>query len=68
MNAWTNEKPIKKIIIGGGNIGFNLAKDLELNHSEISVCIIENNLNRAKYIADQLNDTLILKMVLTRIF
>jgi trk system potassium uptake protein TrkA len=62
MNAFgLNEKPIKKIIIiGGGNIGFNLAKDLELNHSEISVCIIENNVNRAKYIADQLNNTLIL--------
>ena len=56
-----NEKPIKKIIIiGGGNIGFNLAKDLELNHSEISVCIIENNVKRAKYIADQLSNTLIL--------
>ena len=27
-----NEKPIKKIIIvGGGNIGFNLAKDIEIN-------------------------------------
>ena len=62
MNAFgLNEKPIKKIIIiGGGNIGFNLAKDLELNHSEISVCIIENNVNRARYIADQLNNTLIL--------
>ena len=62
MNAFgLNEKPIKKIIIiGGGNIGFNLAKDLELSHSEISVCIIENNVNRAKYIADQLNNTLIL--------
>ena len=56
MNAFgLNEKPIKKIIIiGGGNIGFNLAKDLEINHSDISVSIIENNNERAKYIADQL--------------
>ena len=56
-----SEKPIKKIIIvGGGNIGFNLAKDLELNNSEISVCIIESNSDRAKLIADQLSNTLIL--------
>ncbi len=62
MNAFgLNEKPIQKIIIvGGGNIGFNLAKDLEINHSEISVSIIENDVNRANYIADQLKNTLIL--------
>ena len=43
MNAFgLNEKPIKKIIIiGGGNIGFNLAKDLELSHSEISVVLLK---------------------------
>ena len=56
-----NEKPISKIIIvGGGNIGFNLAKDIENKHSNISVSIIENNSERAKYIADQLSNTLIL--------
>ena len=56
-----NEKPIKKIIIiGGGNIGFNLAKDLENNNSDISVSIIENDNERAKFIADQLNNTLVL--------
>ncbi len=62
MNAFgLNEKPIKKIIIvGGGNIGFNLAKDIELFHSDISVCIIESNNERAKLIADQLNNTLVL--------
>ena len=53
-----NEKPIKKIIIvGGGNIGFNLAKDIEIHHSDISVCIIENNNERAKYIADPVSYT-----------
>ncbi len=56
-----NEKPIKKIlIIGGGNIGFNLAKDIENFQSDISVCIIENNTNRAKVIADQLTNALVL--------
>ena len=56
-----DEKPIKKIIIiGGGNIGFNLAKDLEKYQSDISVCIVENNEDRSKYIADQLSNTLVL--------
>ena len=57
-----NEDPIHKIIIiGGGNIGFNLAKDLEDVNSDISVTIIENNDDRANYIADSLKDTLVLK-------
>ncbi len=62
MNAFgLNDKPIKKIIIvGGGNIGFNLAKDIETLHSDISVNIIESNNERAKVIADQLNSTLVL--------
>ena len=56
-----DEKPIKKIIIiGGGNIGFNLAKDLEKYQSDISVSIVENNEERSKYIADQLSNTLVL--------
>ena len=57
-----NEDPVKKIIIiGGGNIGFNLAKDLEEVNSDISVIIIENNEERAAYIADSLKETLVLK-------
>jgi len=57
-----NEDPVKKIIIiGGGNIGFNLAKDLEEADSDISVTIIENNDERASYIADTLQETLVLK-------
>ncbi len=56
-----NEKPIKKIIIiGGGNIGFNLAKDIESLHSDISVCIIESSNERARFIADHLKSTLVL--------
>ncbi len=56
-----DEKPIKKIIIiGGGNIGFNLAKDLEKYQSDISVSIVENDEDRSKYIADQLSNTLVL--------
>jgi len=57
-----NEEPIDKIIIiGGGNIGFNLAKDLEESDSDISVTIVENNEDRANFIADGLKEALILK-------
>ena len=57
-----NEEPVKKIIIiGGGNIGFNLAKDLEEADSDIAVTIIENNDERASYVADSLQETLVLK-------
>ena len=57
-----DEKPIRKIIIiGGGNIGFNLAKDLEKYQSDISVSIVEHSEDRSKYIADQLSNTLVLK-------
>ncbi len=56
-----DEKPIKKIIIiGGGNIGFNLAKDLEKYQSDISVSIVESSEDRSKHIADQLSNTLVL--------
>ena len=56
-----DEKPIKKlIIIGGGNIGFNLAKDLEKYQSDISVSIVENSEDRSRFIADQLSNTLVL--------
>jgi len=55
------EKPISKLlIIGGGNIGFNIAKELEESKSNISVTIIENNLNRSAKIADNLNHSLVL--------
>ena len=55
------EKPISKLlIIGGGNIGFNIAKELEESKSNISITIIENNVMRSKKIADNLNHTLVL--------
>lgn len=54
-----NEKPVNKIILaGGGNIGFNLAKALESNHS---VKIIENNKKRARHIAEELDRALVIK-------
>tara|TARA_B110000027_G_scaffold121371_1_gene135471 strand:+ start:99 stop:1490 length:1392 start_codon:yes stop_codon:yes gene_type:complete len=56
-----NEKISKKIlIIGGGNIGFNLAKNLEESFDSARVKIIEKNKERAELIASELNNTIVL--------
>ncbi len=56
-----NEKTSNKIlIIGGGNIGFNLAKNLEETLESPRVKIIEKNKLRAEFIANELNDTIII--------
>jgi len=56
-----NEKISNKIlIIGGGNIGFNLAKNLEESFDSARVKIIEKNKERAELIASELNNTIVI--------
>ena len=56
-----NEKISNKIlIIGGGNIGFNLAKNLEESFDSARVKIIEKNKERAELIAGELNNTIVI--------
>ena len=56
-----NEKISNKIlIIGGGNIGFNLAKNLEDSFDSARVKIIEKNKERAEFIASELNNTIVI--------
>ena len=56
-----NEKISNKIlIIGGGNIGFNLAKNLEETFDSARVKIIEKDKERAEFIASELNNTIII--------
>ena len=56
-----NEKISNKIlIIGGGNIGFNLAKNLEESFDSARVKIIEKNKERAEFLASELNNTIII--------
>ena len=50
----------KILIIGGGNIGFNLAKNLEEGFDTVRVKIIEKNKERAELIAGQLNNTIVI--------
>jgi trk system potassium uptake protein TrkA len=55
------EKMAKKIlIVGGGNIGFNLAKILETDSEGVRVKIIEKNKERAEFIANELNNTIVI--------
>ena len=62
LNAFGhNEKISNKIlIIGGGNIGFNLAKNLEETFDSARVKIIEKNKERAELIANELNNTIVI--------
>ena len=56
-----NEKISNKIlIIGGGNIGFNLAKKLEESFDAARVKIIEKDKKRAELIASELNNTIVI--------
>ena len=56
-----NEKISKKIlIIGGGNIGFNLAKNIEETLDTVRVKIVEKSKERAEFLATQLNDTIVI--------
>ena len=56
-----NEKISNKIlIIGGGNVGFNLAKNIETSLEDARLKIIEKNKERAEIIANELNNTLVI--------
>ncbi len=56
-----NEKISNKIlIIGGGNIGLNLAKNIEQSFEDARLKIIEKDKNRAEQIASELNNTIVI--------
>jgi trk system potassium uptake protein TrkA len=55
------EKTAEKIlIVGGGNIGLNLAKLLEANFEGARVKIIEKNKERAEFIATELSSSIVI--------
>jgi len=62
LSAFGHEEKMSKkiLIIGGGNIGYNLAKNLENDHEGIRVKIIEKNKERAEFIANELNNTIVI--------
>ena len=62
LNAFGHEEKISKkiLIIGGGNIGYNLAKNLEESLDDTRVKIVEKNKERAEYLANNLNNTIVI--------
>ncbi|MAJ22392.1 MAG: Trk system potassium transport protein TrkA [Candidatus Pelagibacter sp. TMED64] len=62
LSIFGHEEKISKniLIIGGGNIGFNLAKNLETDLEGARVKIIEKSKERAEHIANELNNTIVI--------
>ena len=62
LKAFGHEEKIAKnvLIIGGGNIGLQLAKMLEENFEDVRVKIIEKNKNRAEEIANELSSSIVI--------
>jgi len=62
LAAFGHEEKIssKILIIGGGNIGFHLAKNIEQSFDSARVKIIEINKERAEFIANELNNSIII--------
>jgi trk system potassium uptake protein TrkA len=48
------------IIAGGGNIGLTLAEEIEMEHAGVRAKVIEFNTERAKYVAQTLDHTMVL--------
>ena len=62
LKAFGHEEKISKniLILGGGNIGLNLAKMLEANFEGARIKIIEKNKQRAEEIAAELSSTIVI--------
>ncbi len=62
LEAFGHEEKISKkiLIIGGGNIGYNLAKNIEETLDTVRVKIVEKDKSRAEYLANELNDTIVI--------
>ena len=62
LKAFGHEEKVSRniLIIGGGNIGLNLAKMLEENFEDVRIKIIEKNKQRAEEIANELSSTIVI--------
>ena len=62
LEAFGHDEKISKniLIVGGGNIGFNLAKNIEETMDAARIKIIEKNKERAEFLASELNNTIVI--------
>ncbi len=62
LQAFGHEEKISKkiLIIGGGNIGFNLAKNIEETLEGVRIKIVEKDKTRAEFLANQLNNSIVI--------
>ena len=62
LEAFGHNDPISKkiLLIGGGNIGFNLAKSIEFSTNDTRLKIIEKNKERAEFLASELSNTIVI--------
>ena len=62
LEAFGHNDPISKkiLLIGGGNIGYNLAKYIETSANDTRLKIIEKNKERAEFLASELSNTIVI--------
>jgi trk system potassium uptake protein TrkA len=62
LNAFGHDEKIPNniLIIGGGDVGFNLAKNIEQSFEDARLKIIEKDKKRAEFIANELNNTIVI--------
>ncbi|MGH6943732.1 MAG: Trk system potassium transporter TrkA [Geminicoccaceae bacterium] len=62
MRAFGHEEKMAErfVIAGGGNIGLSLAQDLETRRPHATLTLIEQNAERARYVADKLSRAVVL--------
>jgi trk system potassium uptake protein TrkA len=59
--GFVEQKSQRLLILGGGNVGLFLAEEVEAYHPSISLMLIENDKDRAIYVANQLSRTVVLQ-------
>lgn len=59
--GFIEQKSQRLVILGGGNVGLSLAEEVEAQHPSISIMLVENDKDRAIYVANQLSRTIVLQ-------